>query len=214
MKHKQGPASPKPVPTTWQRDRVWRQWAAQQYSQGGSSDFFFVQMIFLFFWWIHNQATLKRQTSCSFSTWLSRFFGQIPYILGSPIQTIKMPQDFAKASQLGLWSGPSGGKASQLWGGAGLRPYSVFNNESSESLNSSTARFRSSSPFPHAPVSLSEWGEEPVQFIRIKSFPALQASVWPPPRVSTISAHQPHRGLMQQLNRSQRDHQICSTTAL
>ena len=57
-----------------------------------------------------------------------------------------MSQDFAKASQLGLWSGPSGGKASQLWGAAGLRPYSVFNNESSESLNSSTARFRSSSP--------------------------------------------------------------------
>ena len=77
------------------------------------------------------------------------------YILESPIQTIKMPQDFAKASQLGLWSGPSGGKASQLWGAAGLRPYSVFNNESSESLNSSTARFKSSSPFHHAPVSLS-----------------------------------------------------------
>ena len=42
-------------------------------------------------------------------------------------------QDFAKASQLGLWSGNS-----QLW--SGLRPYSVFNNESCESLNSSTAR--------------------------------------------------------------------------
>ena len=157
MKHKQGPASPQPVPTTWQRDRVWRQWAAQQYSQGGIFRF-----LFLFNWYlcsfgeyIHNQRTLQRQTSCSLTSWLSRFFGQIPYILGSPIQTIKMPQDFAKASQLGLWSGPSGGKASQLWGGAGLRPYSVFNNESSESLNSSTARFRSSSPFPHAPVSLS-----------------------------------------------------------
>ena len=68
-------------------------------------------------------------------------------------------QDFAKASQLGLWSGPGGAKASQLWSGknseeqqllnlpvgnsqlwSGLRPYSVFNNESRESLNSSTAR--------------------------------------------------------------------------
>ena len=68
-------------------------------------------------------------------------------------------QDFAKASQLGLWSGPGGAKASQLWSGknseeqqllnlpvgnsqlwSGLRPYSVFNNESCESLNSSTAR--------------------------------------------------------------------------
>jgi len=53
-------------------------------------------------------------------------------------------KDFAKASQLGLWSGPGGAKASQLWSGnsqlwSGLRPYSVFNNESCESLNSSTA---------------------------------------------------------------------------
>ena len=78
-------------------------------------------------------------------------------------------QDFAKASQLGLWSGPGGAKASQLWScgkfflesvvccreiivrlayavgnsqlWSGLRPYSVFNNESCESLNSGTARF-------------------------------------------------------------------------
>ena len=47
-----------------------------------------LQIFFLFKWYfwsfvgeyIHNQATLKRQTSCSFTTWLSRFFGQIPYI--------------------------------------------------------------------------------------------------------------------------------------
>ena len=33
------------------------------------------------------------------------------------VTTMGIVQDFAKASQLGLWSGPGGAKASQLWSG-------------------------------------------------------------------------------------------------
>ena len=164
----QGPAAAQPVPKAGKPDwqQQWQQWATQQHSEG----FFSVSA---------SSTRLIDEDSLEFSTVAPTFsdlckaFAEMEWKRAAAnisIVVAKMGivqdfffffflQDFAKASQLGLWSGPGGAKASQLWSGknseeqqllnlplgnsqlwSGLRPYSVFNNESCESLNSSTAR--------------------------------------------------------------------------